>query len=74
MDVVERGDVYGVYSELGGVTPEEADIRFEHDVLTIRGAERLSFGPLQDSALRLFSAEPIAAIDVTIPPAGRSWC
>ena len=58
MDVIERNDAYVVCVELCGVAPEQADIQFEQNVLTIRGTRRASFDP-SDGELRVFSAERV---------------
>ena len=57
MDVAERHDAYVVHAELCGVSPDQTDIQFEQNVLTIRGTKLSSFDPSQDGELRVFSAE-----------------
>lgn len=57
MDVIERRDAYLVYLELSGVNPENTEVQFEHNVLTIRGTKPASFDASQDGELRVFSAE-----------------
>ncbi len=59
MDVIERNDAYVVCAELCGVAPEQADIQFEQNVLTIRGNRRASFDPSHDGEVRVFSAERV---------------
>ena len=57
MDVAERGDAYVVLAELPGVRPEQVDIQFEQNVLTVRGTKPASFDSNKDGELRLFAAE-----------------
>ena len=59
MDVAERGDAYLVHADLPGVTKESVDIRFEQNVLTIRGAKPVSFEVQNEGELRLFAAERV---------------
>ena len=39
MDVAERGDAYLVQTELPGVSPDQVEVSFEQNVLTIPKAE-----------------------------------
>jgi HSP20 family protein len=59
MDVAERGDAYLVHAELPGVTPDGVEIRFEQNVLTIRGTKPASFDVANDGELRVFAAERV---------------
>ena len=59
LDVAERGDAYLVYAELPGVNPDQVDVRFEQNVLTIRGTKPASFDVSSDGELRLFAAERV---------------
>jgi HSP20 family protein len=59
MDVAERGDAYIVQAELPGVTPDQVDVTFEQNVLTIRGTKPASFDLSNDSELRVFAAERV---------------
>ncbi len=59
LDVAERGDAYLVHVELPGVTPEQVDISFEQNVLTIRGSKPASFEAPNDGELRVFAAERV---------------
>lgn len=59
MDVAERGDAYVIHAELPGVTPEQVEVRFEQNVLTVRGAKPASFDVSNDGELRVFSAERV---------------
>ena len=59
MDVAERGDAYLVYAELPGVNPESVDIRFEQNVLTVRGTKPASFDVANEGELRVFAAERV---------------
>jgi HSP20 family protein len=60
MDVAERGDAYVVHTELPGVSPDQVDVSFEQNVLTIRGTKPASFDVSNDGELRLFAAERVS--------------
>ena len=57
MDVAERQDAYVVHAELAGVSPEQVDIQFEQNILTIRGTKPASFERTNQGELRVFAAE-----------------
>ena len=57
LDVAERGDAYVVNAELPGVSPDQVEIRFEQNVLSIRGTKPASFDIQNEGELRLFAAE-----------------
>lgn len=59
LDVSERADAYVVHAELPGVSPEQVDVGFEQNVLTIRGSKPSSFDPSTDGELRIFAAERV---------------
>ena len=59
MDVAERGDAYLVQAELPGVSPEQVDVSFEQNVLTIRGTKPASFDVANDGELRVFASERV---------------
>jgi HSP20 family protein len=59
LDVSERADAYVVYAELPGVSPEQVEVGFEQNVLTIRGSKPSSFDPSTDGELRIFAAERV---------------
>jgi HSP20 family protein len=59
MDVAERGDAYLVQAELPGVGPEQVDVSFEQNVLTIRGTKPASFDVANEGELRVFAAERV---------------
>ncbi|MDB4883924.1 MAG: heat shock protein Hsp20 [Gemmatimonadetes bacterium] len=59
LDVAERGDAYVVHAELPGVSPEQVDVRFEQNVLTIRGSKPASFDVATDGEMRVFAAERV---------------
>jgi HSP20 family protein len=59
MDVAERGDAYLVQAELPGVSPEQVDLSFEQNVLTIRGTKPASFDVANEGELRVFAAERV---------------
>jgi HSP20 family protein len=59
MDVAERGDAYIVHTELPGVRPEQVEVSFEQNVLTIRGSKPASFDSNNEGELRVFAAERV---------------
>lgn len=59
MDVAERGDAYVVQAELPGVSPDQVDVSFEQNVLTIRGSKPASFDTSVEGELRVFAAERV---------------
>ena len=59
MDVAERGDAYLVQAELPGVSPDQVDVSFEQNVLTIRGTKAGSFDVNAEGELRVFAAERV---------------
>jgi HSP20 family protein len=60
MDVAERGDAYLVHTELPGVSPDQVEVSFEQNVLTIRGTKPASFDVNAEGELRLFAAERVS--------------
>src|SRR5690349_20639562 len=54
LDVAERGDAYVIHAELPGVSPDQVDIRFEQNVLTIRGSKPASFDVAAEGEVRVF--------------------
>lgn len=59
IDVAERADAYLVQAELPGVSPDQVDVSFEQNVLTIRGTKPASFDVANDGELRVFAAERV---------------
>ena len=59
LDVAERGDAYVIHAELPGVSPDQVDVSFEQNVLTIRGTKPASFDVTADGELRMFAAERV---------------
>jgi HSP20 family protein len=59
LDVAERGDAYVIHVELPGVTPENVDVSFEQNVLTVRGTKPASFDVNSDGEVRVFAAERV---------------
>jgi HSP20 family protein len=60
MDVAERGDAYVVHAELPGVSPDQVDVSFEQNVLTVRGTKPASFDVgTEGGELRVFAAERV---------------
>lgn len=60
MDVAERGDAYLVFTELPGVSPDQVEVAFEQNVLTLRGTKPASFDVNAEGELRLFAAERVS--------------
>jgi len=60
MDVAERKDAYVVQAELPGLSPDQVDVSFEKNVLTIRGTKPASFDPNAEGELRIFAAERVS--------------
>jgi len=59
LDVAERGDAYVIHVELPGVSPEQVDVRYEQNVLTIRGTKPASFDVAAEGEVRVFAAERV---------------
>ena len=59
MDVAERADAYLVQAELPGVSPEQVELSFEQNVLTIRGTKPAGFDVNNEGELRVFAAERV---------------
>ena len=59
LDVAERKDAYVVQLELPGVSPDQVDISFEQNVLTIRGNKPSSWDMTTEDELRVFAAERV---------------
>lgn len=60
LDVAERKDAYVVLVELPGVSPEQVDVSFEQNVLTISGTKPASFNTQNDGEIRVFAAERVS--------------
>lgn len=60
MDVAEKHDAYVVQAELPGLAPDQVDVSFEKNVLTIRGTKPASFDSKTDGELRIFAAERVS--------------
>lgn len=60
MDVAEKHDAYVVQAELPGLAPDQVDVSFEKNVLTIRGTKPASFDSKSDGELRIFAAERVS--------------
>src|SRR6476646_142631 len=59
LDVAERGDAYVIHVELPGVSPDQVDVSFEQNVLTIRGTKPASFDVAAEGEVRVFAAERV---------------
>jgi len=59
LDVAERGDAYLIHVELPGVSPEQVDVSFEQNVLTVRGNKPASFDVAAEGEVRVFAAERV---------------
>jgi HSP20 family protein len=60
LDIAERHDAYLVLVELPGVSPDQVDISFEQNVLTIRGTKPAAFDTQADGELRVFASERVS--------------
>lgn len=59
LDVVEKHDAYVVVAELPGINQSQVELRFEQNVLTIRGEKNPLFDPSKDGELRVYAAERV---------------
>lgn len=59
IDVVEQKDKYVIHAELAGVRPDDLDIGFEQNVLTIRGTKHSPLDPATQGELRVYTAERV---------------
>ena len=57
LDVVETKDAYDVHAELPGVDKSQIDVKFEQNVLTIRGTKESKATVGEDAELRVYAAE-----------------
>jgi HSP20 family protein len=60
IDVVETKDAYVLYAELPGVDASQVDIKFEQNVLTLRGTKPSALNADKDGELRVFAAERVS--------------
>ena len=60
IDVVEKKDAYVLYAELPGVDASQVDIKFEQNVLTLRGTKPSALNVEKDGELRVFAAERVS--------------
>jgi HSP20 family protein len=60
LDVVERPDAYMISAELPGVNPEEVEISFEANTLTLRGTKQPALKPQENEELRVYTAERLS--------------
>lgn len=60
IDVVEKKDAYVLYAELPGVDASQVDIKFEQNVLTLRGTKPSALTAEKDAELRVFAAERVS--------------
>jgi HSP20 family protein len=59
LDVAERGDAYVIHAELPGVSPDQVDVSFEQNILTVRGTKPASFDVATEGEVRVFAAERV---------------
>ncbi len=59
MDVAELSDAYVIHAELPGVNPEQVELSFEQNVLTVRGSKPAGFEVPSEGEIRLFAAERV---------------
>ena len=60
IDVVEKKDAYVLYAELPGVDASQVDIKFEQNVLTLRGTKASALTTDKDGEIRVFAAERVS--------------
>ncbi|MDQ3995651.1 MAG: Hsp20/alpha crystallin family protein [Gemmatimonadota bacterium] len=59
MDVAEKADAYLINVELPGVEPNQVEINFEQNVLTVRGTKPSSF-EVSNGEYRVYTAERVS--------------
>ena len=59
IDVVETRNAYVLYAELPGVDPSQIEIKFEQNVLTVRGSKRSAFDAAKNGEHRIYAAERV---------------
>ena len=59
MDVAELSDAYVIHAELPGVRPDQVELNFEQNVLTVRGTKPAGFELPGEGEIRLFAAERV---------------
>jgi HSP20 family protein len=59
IDVVETQNAYVLYAELPGVDPSQIDIKFEQNVLTVRGTKASAFDAAKNGEYRVYAAERV---------------
>ena len=59
MDVAELSDAYVIHAELPGVSPEQVELSFEQNVLTVRGDKPAGYPAPSEGEIRLFAAERV---------------
>ena len=59
-DVAERRDAYVVQAELPGVSPDQVEITFEQNILTVRGTKSASFEATSADEVRVFVSERVS--------------
>lgn len=57
LDVSERNDAYLVTIELPGVDPQNVDISFEQNVLSVSGAKATALSTANDADVRVYANE-----------------
>lgn len=60
LDVIEKQDAYLIAIEVPGIDPEQIDISFEQNVLTVRGSKPLGFDLDEKTEVRVYSAERVS--------------
>ena len=60
LDVIEKQDAYLIAIEVPGIDPEQIDISFEQNVLTVRGIKPLGFDLDEKTEVRVYSAERVS--------------
>lgn len=60
MDIAEKAEAYLIQVELPGVAPEQVELHFEQNVLSIRGTKPWGFDTQKDGELRLHTRERVS--------------
>jgi HSP20 family protein len=59
IDVIETKEAYLLYAELPGVDPSQIDVKFEQNVLSVRGTKQSAFDVAQKGEHRIYAAERV---------------
>ena len=60
MDIAERGENFTIQVDLPGVTPDEVELHFEQNVLTVRGSKPSALDTRTEEEYRLHARERVS--------------